>query len=55
MIRERCLPNGCPLKPSIPCPGTLELAEDSRCIGCPHLVQAEQVLMILHLREGVHA
>jgi len=46
MIREPpILPHRCPLKPSLSCEGTIELATASRCIGCPLLVQYEQLMV----------
>jgi hypothetical protein len=47
----------CPLKPTIDCAATFELATSSRCIGCPLLDQCDQAMLHItwhHDRGGPH-
>lgn len=46
----------CPLKPTIDCAATFELASSSDCIGCPLLDQCDQVNLHIkrHDRGGPH-
>lgn len=42
----------CPLKPGVKCEATYNLAESSRCIGCPLLDQCDQALLYCNHKRG---
>lgn len=44
--------SSCPLKPGFECAATYELAESSRCIGCPLLDQCDQIMLYCNFRHN---